>query len=70
VPGSGRATPPGTTSPWSSPGTRSRRSRTWQGRSFNLSDLSDGTSAALGLLQDTLDAQPRDWSRSPVAVEI
>ena len=34
-----------------------------QGRPFSLSDLSDGTSAALGLLQDTLDAQPRDWSR-------
>ena len=34
-----------------------------QGRPFSLSDLSDSTSAALGLLQDTLDAQPRDWSR-------
>ena len=34
-----------------------------QGRPFSLSDLSDGTSAALGVLQDTLDARPRDWSR-------
>jgi hypothetical protein len=34
-----------------------------QGRPFSLSDLSDVTSAALGLLQDTLDARPRDWSR-------
>jgi hypothetical protein len=34
-----------------------------QGRPFSLSDLSDGTSAALGVLKDTLDARPRDWSR-------
>jgi CO dehydrogenase maturation factor len=34
-----------------------------QGRPFSMSDLSDGTLAALGLLQDTLDARPRGWSR-------
>ena len=34
-----------------------------QGRPFSLSDLSDGTSAALGALQNRLDGRPRDWSR-------
>jgi CO dehydrogenase maturation factor len=34
-----------------------------QGRPFTMADLSNGTSAALGALQDTLDARHRDWSR-------
>lgn len=34
-----------------------------QGRPFSLDDLSPATAAALGVLQDRLDAQPRDWVR-------
>jgi CO dehydrogenase maturation factor len=34
-----------------------------QGRPFRMSDLSDGTPAALGVLRSTLDARPRDWAR-------
>jgi len=34
-----------------------------QGRPFTMASLSDGTRAALATLRDTLDAQPRDWSR-------
>ena len=34
-----------------------------QGRPFSLDDLSPATGAALGALQDRLDAQPRDWAR-------
>ena len=34
-----------------------------QGRPFSLADLSDGTSAALGTLQDALDGRQRDWAR-------
>jgi CO dehydrogenase maturation factor len=34
-----------------------------QGRPFSLADLGDGTSAALGVLRETLDAQRRDWAR-------
>ena len=34
-----------------------------QGRPFSLADLSPATTAALGALQDRLDAQPRDWAR-------
>ena len=34
-----------------------------QGRPFGVADLTDATSAALGVLWDTLDAQHRDWAR-------
>ena len=34
-----------------------------QGHSFGLDDLSPATMAALGAVQDRLDAQPRDWAR-------
>ena len=34
-----------------------------QGRPFSLADLSPATRTALGVLQDTLDAQPKDWAR-------
>ncbi|MGH3299055.1 MAG: ATP-binding protein [Trebonia sp.] len=34
-----------------------------QGRPFSMADLSDGTSAALSVLQSTLDARPRDLAR-------
>jgi CO dehydrogenase maturation factor len=34
-----------------------------QGRAFSMADLSDGTAAALRVLQDTLDRQRRDWDR-------
>jgi CO dehydrogenase maturation factor len=34
-----------------------------QGLPFTLSDLSPQTRAALGVIQDKLDAQPRDWGR-------
>ena len=34
-----------------------------QGRAFGLDDLSPATRTALGILKDTLDAQPRDWDR-------
>jgi CO dehydrogenase maturation factor len=34
-----------------------------QGGSFSLAALSPVTSAALGVLQDTLDAQDKDWAR-------
>jgi CO dehydrogenase maturation factor len=34
-----------------------------QGRPFGLDDLSPATRTALGILKDTLDAQPRDWDR-------
>ncbi len=34
-----------------------------QGRPFGLDDLSPATHTALGILKDTLDAQPRDWDR-------
>jgi CO dehydrogenase maturation factor len=34
-----------------------------QGRPFSLDDLSPATAAALGAIQDRLDAQPRDWAR-------
>jgi CO dehydrogenase maturation factor len=34
-----------------------------QGRPFSMADLSDRTSAALGVLQSALDARPRDWAR-------
>ena len=34
-----------------------------QGRAFRLADLSAGTGAALTALQDTLDAQRKDWAR-------
>jgi CO dehydrogenase maturation factor len=34
-----------------------------QGRPFRMADLSEGTSAALGVLQSALDARPRDWAR-------
>lgn len=34
-----------------------------QGRPFSLDDLSRATRDALGVLKDTLDAQPRDWAR-------
>jgi CO dehydrogenase maturation factor len=32
-----------------------------QGSTFALADLSDGTRAALQVLQDTVDAQVKDW---------
>jgi CO dehydrogenase maturation factor len=34
-----------------------------QGRAFNLADLSTGTTTALRVLQDTLDAQHKNWGR-------
>jgi CO dehydrogenase maturation factor len=34
-----------------------------QGRPFSMAGLSPATTAALAVLQDTLDAQPRDWAR-------
>ncbi|MBO0824382.1 MAG: ATP-binding protein [Actinobacteria bacterium] len=34
-----------------------------QGRPLSLDDLTPATPAALGCLQDRLDAQPRDWDR-------
>jgi CO dehydrogenase maturation factor len=34
-----------------------------QGRPFRMTDLSEGTSAALGVLREILDARPRDWDR-------
>jgi len=34
-----------------------------QGRPFGLDDLSPAITAALAILKDRLDAQPRDWDR-------
>jgi CO dehydrogenase maturation factor len=34
-----------------------------QGQPFRMADLSEETSAALGVLQSSLDGRPRDWAR-------
>jgi CO dehydrogenase maturation factor len=34
-----------------------------QGRAFSMADLSAGTAGALGVLQDALDAQRKDWAK-------